>query len=362
MWWFAGRMSHHLRLQANKRFTMTKKQPYRPPVSVIIPAYNEEASVAQQVQRVRQVLSAHGYTYEIIVVDDGSVDDTAKQAKHAGAHLLRHPENRGYGASLKDGILAAEHEVIVIIDADGTYPTEQIPPMVEKLENADMVLGARVGKNVHIPMIRQPAKSVLTWVAERIAEQRIPDLNSGMRAFRRECVQQYFPVLSNRFSFTTTATLAYLADDYRVVYHPIDYYPRVGKSKIVPWHFMDFIALIVRMTMMFNPLKIFVPLAFTFGGLGILKTLYDIWAGFARNPGAGWTLLLQPVLSTSAVLLLFVGLQFLMIGMVADGVVRRIAQHNRPLVRSYAKLEIENEYDQMSAEESLHPELEQGAQ
>jgi len=339
---------------------MNMRQSYRPAVSVIIPAYNEEASVAQQVQRVRQILSAHGFIHEIVVVDDGSEDSTANEAMHAGARLLRHAENSGYGASLKDGILAAEHEVIVIIDADGTYPSDQIPAMVEKLEKADMVLGARVGKNVHVPVIRQPAKSMLTWVAERIAEQSIPDLNSGMRAFRREAVQQYFPVLSNRFSFTTTVTLAFLADDYRVVYHPIDYYPRVGKSKIVPWHFMDFIVLIVRMTMMFNPLKIFVPLAFAFGGLGVLKTLYDVWAGFARNPGAGWTLLLQPVLSTSAVLLLFVGLQFMMIGMVADGVVRRIAQHNRPLVPSYGRLEIEDDYDQMSAEGNLQPETEHG--
>lgn len=338
------------------------RQEHQPPVSVVIPAYNEEEAVAQQVQRVRTALVARGFVHEIIVVDDGSEDSTADKAIQAGARLLRHPENRGYGASLKDGILNAEHDVIVIIDADGTYPADQIPILVDKLERADMVLGARVGESVHIPVVRQPAKFILTWLAERIAEQPIPDLNTGMRAFRRECIQQYFPVLSNRFSFTTTVTLAYLADDYRVVYHPIDYYPRVGESKIVAWHFMDFVVLIVRITMMFNPLKIFIPLALIFGGLGVLKTLYDIWAAFARNPDAGWTLVLQPVLSTSAVLLLFVGLQFMMIGMVADGVVRRIAQHNRPLVPSYGRLEFEGDSEGLSKESVLYPESQHGSQ
>jgi glycosyltransferase involved in cell wall biosynthesis len=336
------------------------RQPYRPAVSVIMPAYNEEGGVAEQIQRVRQTLDASGFAHEIIVVDDGSQDATAQEAMRAGARLLRHTENRGYGASLKDGILAAQHEVIVIIDADGTYPADQIPVMVEKLEKADMVVGARTGENVHVPLIRQPAKVMLTWLAARIAEQPIPDLNSGLRAFRRECARQYFAVLSNRFSFTTTVTLAYLADDYRLVYHPINYYARVGKSKIVPWHFMDFMVLIVRMTMMFNPLKVFVPLALTFGGLGVLKMLYDVWAAFARNPGGGWTLLLQPVLSTSAVLLLFVGLQFMMIGMVADGVVRRIAQHNRPLAPSYGRLDFEEEHPLDNVDERLLPEAERG--
>lgn len=305
------------------------------PVSVVIPAYNEENAVAHQIERVRQVMDSYGVEYEIIVVDDGSEDSTADEALKAGARLLRHPENHGYGASLKTGILAAENEIIVIIDADGTYPAEEIPALVTKLGSADMAVGARTGDQVKVPWVRQPAKWMLRALAARIAEQPIPDLNSGLRAFRRDCIKQYFPVLSNRFSFTTTSTLAYMADDYRVVYHPINYYQRVGKSKIVPWHFMDFMILILRMSMMFNPLKVFVPLAFFSGFLGILKTIFDMVGLFARYPERGWTLIFQPVLSTSAVLLLFVGLQLLMIGMVADGVIRRIAQHNRPIVPSH---------------------------
>ena len=324
---------------------------FQPPVTVIIPAYNEASSIDNQIQLVREVLVGHAFTYEIIVVDDGSQDATAEAALRANVRLLQHPENRGYGASLKTGILAAHYEVVVIIDADGTYPAEQIPSLVAKMENADMVVGARTGETVKIPWVRQPAKWLLRMLATRIAEQPIPDLNSGMRVFRRETIQQYFSILSNRFSFTTTSTLAYMADDYRVVYQPINYYQRVGKSKIVPWAFMDFMVLIVRMSMMFNPLKVFTPLALTFGFLGVLKTVFDVWALFARNPGAGWTLLLQPVLSTSAVLLLFVGLQLMMIGMVADGVVRRIAQHNRPLAPSYGNINYEASFESLKVEE-----------
>jgi glycosyltransferase involved in cell wall biosynthesis len=314
---------------------------YKPPVSVVIPAYNEQNAIGEQVKSVRQVLSSHEITFEIIVVDDGSSDKTADEALNAGAQLLHHQDNRGYGASLKTGILAAQYEVIVIIDADGTYPAEYIPEVVAKLDAADMVVGARMGDKVNVPWMRQPAKYFLRKLAAYIAEQPIPDLNSGLRAFRRDCVRQYFPILPNRFSFTSTITLAYLVDDYFVVYMPIDYRRRVGRSKIVPWHFMDFIVLILRLSMMFNPLKIFLPLALFTGALGVLKALYDIAALFARSPSWDWSLLLQPALSTSAVLLIFISLQLLMIGMVADGVIRRIAQHNQPMVPSHRKWNFE---------------------
>jgi glycosyltransferase involved in cell wall biosynthesis len=305
------------------------------PTSVVIPAYNEEAGVRAQVEAIRDVLNSHQMTYEIIVVDDGSEDSTAQEALKAGARVLRHPKNHGYGAALKTGIIAAEYETIVIVDADGTYPADQISNLVSKLETADMVVGARTEQDVHIPWLRRPAKWLLRSLATHIAEQPIPDLNSGLRAFRRECVRQYFAILSNRFSFTTTVTLALLADDYRVVYHPIEYHRRVGRSKIMPYHFMDFMILIIRVSMMFQPLRVFMPMSLTFGLLGISKVVYDILTLFARHSSVDWSLLYQPVISTSAILFLLVGFQLLMIGMVADGVVRRIAQHNRPLVPSH---------------------------
>lgn len=305
-------------------------------VSVVIPAYNEEAAVREQVENVRRVLNSHAIVHEIVVVDDGSQDRTVEEALKSQARVLRHPANRGYGAALKTGILAAKYDPIVITDADGTYPAEEIPSLLAKLETADMVVGARIGAEVHIPWIRRPAKKFLGWLAARIAGQAIPDLNSGLRAFRRECVRQYFSILSNRFSFTTTVTLALFADDYLITYHPINYYQRVGKSKITPRHFMDFTILVLRMAMLFQPLKVFTPMAFFCSLLGAMKVFYDVATVFPRAASVDWSLFYQPVLSTSAILLLLVGLQLLLIGMVADGVVRRIGQQNRSMAPSHA--------------------------
>jgi glycosyltransferase involved in cell wall biosynthesis len=318
------------------RARMDMIEPNPTAVSVVLPAYNEEEAIGAQVKSIRSVLSAHRTPHEIIVVDDGSNDGTVEQAVRAGARVLRHPANRGYGAALKTGILAAKYDSIVITDADGTYPSEEIPNLVAKLETADMVVGARTGAEVHIPVIRRPAKKFLGWLAACIAGQSIPDLNSGLRAFRRECVKQYFSILSNRFSFTTTVTLALLADDYLVAYHPINYYQRVGKSKISPRHFMDFTILVLRMAMLFQPLKVFTPLAFFCGFLGGMKVFYDIATAFPRAANVDWSLFYQPVLSTSAILFLLVGLQLLLIGMVADGVVRRIGQQNRTMAPTHA--------------------------
>jgi glycosyltransferase involved in cell wall biosynthesis len=327
------------------------------PVSVVVPAYNEEASVGAQVSAIRDQLSACGVSHEIIVIDDGSQDRTAEKAVQAQARVLRHPVNRGYGAAIKTGILAAKYDTIVITDADGTYPADEIPNVVGKLENADMVVGARTGNEVHIPMIRRPAKKFLGWLAAWIAGHVIPDLNSGLRAFRRECVRQYFSILSNRFSFTTTVTLAFLADDYLVLYHPINYYRRVGRSKIAPRHFMDFTVLVLRMAMLFQPLKVFAPLAFSCGFLGLLKVFYDIATLFPRAASFDWSLLYQPALSTSAIFLLLMALQLLLIGMVADGVVRRIGQHNRSLapshaIRAFQALSTRPEHDESAAYQS----------
>jgi glycosyltransferase involved in cell wall biosynthesis len=315
---------------------MSQPHPTLPPVAVILPSFNEEGAVASQVRAIRRALDERGVTNEILVVDDGSTDRTAEDALAAGARVLRHQENRGYGAAIKAGISAAQFDTCVIIDADNTYPAHEIPALLAELETADMVVGARTRGNVHIPWVRRPGKWLLVKLAERIAGQPIADLNSGLRAFRRECVTQYFPILPNRFSFTTTITLAYLADDYRVAYHPIEYYRRTGTSKIRPRHFLDFVTLVLRMAMFFQPLKIFVPLALGAELLGVCKVAFDVVGLFARTTARGWSLLFEPTLSTSAILLLLLGFQLLLVGMVADGVLRRIAQRNRLLAPSRA--------------------------
>jgi glycosyltransferase involved in cell wall biosynthesis len=307
-------------------------------VSVVIPAYNEEKGVGPQVESIRLVLTSHRIKHEIIVVDDGSDDCTAEEAVKAGARVFRHLKNRGYGASLKTGILSATYDAIAITDADGTYPSDQIPPMLKLLETADMVVGARVGDKVSIPFVRKPGKWMLGLLANRIAGQKIPDLNSGLRVFWRECAEQYFSVLSNKFSFTTTITLALLADDYCVIYHPVNYYRRIGKSKIVPRNFIDFMVLVIRMAMLFQPLRVFVPIVFSSALAGIIKVGLDITVAVLRHGGFSWNLFSEPVISTSALLLLLGSYQLLLIGMVADGLIRRIARNNQPRVLSHGIL------------------------
>ncbi len=305
-------------------------------ISVIIPAYNEEAAVGAQVASIREVLCSHGIEHEIVVVDDGSTDDTATKAIEAGARVLQKQQNQGYGAAIKTGIIAAAYDTLVISDADGTYPADQIPHLVRELETADMVVGARTGDDVHIPMARRPAKWLLGLLANRVSGQSIPDLNSGLRSFRRECVRQYFSILSDKFSFTTTATLALLADGYRIVYHPINYYRRLGKSKVTPRNFVDFTILVLRMAMLFQPLKIFVPLALTCTLLGVFKAIADFLTVYLRTPIVDIATMQQPMLSISAVFLMLGGLHILLIGMVADGVLRRIGQDDRRLAPSHA--------------------------
>jgi glycosyltransferase involved in cell wall biosynthesis len=248
-----------------------------PPFSVIIPAYNEEGGIGPVVREIATELG--GLDYELLVVDDGSEDRTAELAKAAGATVVSLPENRGYGAALKSGIKAARHDRIVIIDADGTYPATAIPALLEGLEKYDMVVGARNGDNVSIPLVRRPAKWLLQRIASYLAGRRIPDLNSGLRAMRRELIERYEHLLPSGFSFTTTITLAAMCRDHLVEYREIDYHARVGSSKIRPYHAFEFLILILRTIVYFNPLKVFLPMGAVFAFFGLLKTGYDIWRG-----------------------------------------------------------------------------------
>jgi len=255
---------------------MTETSPSRA-FSVIVPAYNEAGGIAEALRSLRAALA--GLDFELIVVDDGSVDATAEIARSEGAHVLAQPFNRGYGASLKAGIAAARHDIIVITDADGTYPPTAIPKLVEGIGDYDMVVGARIGENVAIPLARRPAKWFLRKLASYLAGQHIPDLNSGLRAMKKGLVRQYEHLLPSGFSFTTTITLAALCRDHLVRYETIDYHARVGESKIRPRHAFDFLLLILRTIIFFNPLKVFLPLGAAFFAVGVAKFAYDVWIG-----------------------------------------------------------------------------------
>ena len=246
-------------------------------VSIVIPAFNEGAHVATQIDDVARVMDASGWEYEIIVVDDGSSDDTAERAAEAGAHVLSHPRNRGYGASLKHGIRRSYYDWILITDADGTYPVAAIPELLARADANDMVVGARIGETVQVPFIRRPAKAFLRWLASYLSGQHIPDINSGLRLMRKSLVERYEYLLPPGFSFTTTITLASICNDHTVEYIAIDYYKRLGNSTIRARHAYDFTLLILRTIVFFNPLKVFIPLGAVLAVIGIAKLIYDIF-------------------------------------------------------------------------------------
>jgi glycosyltransferase involved in cell wall biosynthesis len=281
-------------------------------VSVVIPAYNEGAHVADQVRAVQGVMKTCGWQFEIIVVDDGSTDGTAeKAAAVGGVRVLRRKRNRGYGAALKLGIGSARHPWILITDADGTYPVEAIPRLLALAEESDMVVGARTGENVRIPLIRRPPKAFLRWLASYLAGQKLPDINSGLRLMRADLVRRYEHLLPSGFSFTTTITLAAAVNDHAVEYVPIDYHARLGNSKMRPRAAYDFTLLILRTIVFFNPLKVFIPIGAVLFAAGLLKFGYDV---------------LLDNLSESAVLALLGALIVWTVGLLADQNARILTQ------------------------------------
>jgi glycosyltransferase involved in cell wall biosynthesis len=248
-----------------------------------------------------------------LAINDGSKDRTGEklaQIAQRGPNLriVTHRSNMGYGAALKTGFTHAANRVVVITDADGTYPESRIRDLLDCIDDgAEMAVGARLGENVSIPLLRRPPKWVLRKLASFLAGTDIPDLNSGLRAFRRELVLAYRPILPPGFSFTTTITLASLTNGHRVDYVSVDYAKRAGKSKIRPIHdTLAFTGLIIRTVLYFNPLKIFYPLAFLVGLLLLGSLYYDLFL----EP--------KPNLGDKSVLLFVALIQTLSVGLLAD--------------------------------------------
>ena len=205
------------------------------PFTVVLPVYNEARGVTQTVARLRAVLDEASLVYELVAVDDGSTDGSgAILDAMPGLRVLRHARNRGYGAALKTGIRAATHPLLLVLDADGTYPPEMAPALVAGCADADMVVGARIGAHVTATPLRSFVKAIFRWYAQRITATTIPDLNSGMRAFRREVADDVMDLLPDGFSFTTTITVGALLGGFVVRFEAIDYLPRIGRSKLRP--------------------------------------------------------------------------------------------------------------------------------
>ena len=246
-----------------------------PTVAVIIPAYDEQGAVRATVENVRRALVGANVAHDIIVVNDGSRDGTAAQARASGARVIDFPDNIGYGHALKAGIAASDSELVAILDADGTYPPDALPAMIAMGEHADMVVGDRGAAMNNVPWVRRPAKWVLKMLASIVAHRRINDVNSGLRVFRRSALEPFIPLLPDGYSFTTTITLCMLATNLTVVYHPIQYGTRIGNSKIRARHFFKFIFLVLRLTVFFQPLRIFVPLGAVLFVAGVAKAIHD---------------------------------------------------------------------------------------
>ena len=246
-------------------------------LSIVIPAYNEEGAVKETIDEVRDAMDPLGVPYEIIVIDDGSEDRTLEIARETGVKVDTNQVNTGYGASLKRGIKHAQYEYVAIIDADGTYPPRYLPEMLAMCRDQDMVVGDRGAAMKNVPWVRKPAKWVLNNFASFLAERKLNDLNSGLRVFRKSELVPFIPLLPQKFSFTTTITLCMSCNGKRMIYTPIEYGKRVGKSKIRPVDFINFLILVLRMTVLFNPLRVFIPMGLVLMTLGAVKFVYDIW-------------------------------------------------------------------------------------
>ncbi|MFN7733952.1 MAG: glycosyltransferase family 2 protein [Pirellula sp.] len=246
-------------------------------VSVVIPALNEAASLESVIARIRECLSTCTNRYEVVVVVDGATDDTEAIALRHADKVLVHPKTCGYGRSLKTGITAAAHDCIVITDADGTYPIEHVPSMLAMAERYDMVVGARQGRFYAGGWIKRIGRVVFRWLCEYATGQRIPDINSGLRVFRRSQILPFFPLINSGFSFTTTCTLSYLLNDLLVGYVPIEYHRRHGVSKV--HHLRDSLRalqIILEAILRCNPIKAFLLLVFPFALLSLVLAIVAI--------------------------------------------------------------------------------------
>jgi len=282
--------------------------------SIIIPVYNEEGSMEEIIAGIKKIRSRLKGDSEIIVVNDGSTDNSLKILRRMkGIRLISHEANFGYGKALKTGINNSQGEWIVIIDADGSYPVGDICTLAEYAGSYDMVVGSRTGKKVEIPLFRRPAKWFLNKLANYISNYNIPDLNSGLRIFRKDIAIKFWGLFPDNFSFTATITVASLCYGYNVKFIPINYYKRKGKSSMKPSNFFGFISLIMKMSLFFRPLKIFIPTSIILFVLGILRSLRD----FIVNNSIG----------DLAVIILLSSLYIFFFGLLAELIVKRTDIH-----------------------------------
>ena len=289
-----------------------------PRVSIVLPCFNEQDHVMLEIERITAAMDASGYSYEVICYDDKSTDGTLAVIREAEqtfehVHVVAFHRNQGSGTVRRIGTRDARGDIVVWTDADMTYPNERIPELVAMLDadpGIDQVVGARTTEEGTYKFLRVPAKWTIRQIAQILTGVRIPDLNSGLRAFRRDVSLPYLRLLPPGFSCVTTLTVSFLSNQHEIVYLPIDYAKRAGKSK---FKFVRdayrYILQVLRMVMYFNPIKVLMPIALSLVGIGIVKAVYDIIAHPVR-------------IAINTLLLLVTGLLVAAVALLADLIVR----------------------------------------
>jgi glycosyltransferase involved in cell wall biosynthesis len=277
-------------------------------VSIVIPAYNEEDGIRGTLDKL--LLINQKRDWEIIVVNDGSTDNTRDIIENIkGINVIHHPYNRGYGSALKTGIRHAKGNRVVFFDGDGQHNPEEIGKLLNNFKNYDMLVGER-GKDSHKDWIRKPGKWILSRVANYLTGRKIPDLNSGFRLVKKDIIKSLIHLFPDGFSFSTTATIAFMNMGYNVGYFPINANKRVGKSTVKQLkHGPGVLLLILRLIVLFNPLKVFLPASFFTFLLGII---YEIIYGIILVPGIK--------LLPASVLIILSGILIFFFGLVVDQV------------------------------------------
>ena len=280
--------------------------------SIVIPAFNEAASIGEVVTG----LHSTAPWLEILVIDDGSTDDTGARAAAAGAHVIRHPYNKGNGAAVKTGLRQAAGLFILIADADGQHRPADAARLVSHLDTYDLVIGARSGRT-QAGLARRLGNGVLNGIASYLTEQPIPDLTSGFRAARRDCLLEFIHLLPNGFSTPTTTTLAFMRAGYSVRFEPVEAARRIGVSKIrLGADGFNFFLILLKVITIFSPLRIFAPVS---------AAAFLIGAAYG-----GWTIATQSHVTNSSVLLILLSVVILLVGLVSEQISSLRIEGRRP--------------------------------
>ena len=269
-------------------------------VSIVIPAMNEADAIGGVVSRLRAAANWR----EILVVDDGSADDTTARAREAGACVIRHPYNKGNGAAVKTGIRRAGGEFVLILDADGQHAPEDAHRIAARLGEFDLVIGAR-STATQATAARLAGNALLNRLASYLTGRPIPDLTSGFRGARAEYLREFLHLLPNGFSTPTTTTLAFIKAGYNVAFEPIDARQRSGNSKIRFAHDgTRFLLILLKIVTLFSPLRIFLPISLVSFATG---SMYGIWNMIATGK-----------IPNGAVILILFAVMVVLVGLISE--------------------------------------------